>query len=101
MPLGSLERARPVSSTLCIRRTPKPDDDEWHFKLPVKGLLARKFYDHDGSLGGGMQTIGPEHLEWFEGVLAAGQFDNGDGAKLHQVVEVLREGGTIDMWFET
>lgn len=89
-----------MSSTLCIRRTPKPEPDEWHFKLPLKGILARKFYDHDGSLGGGMITIGDEHLSWFEGLLAAGAFDKKDKADLLAIVEHLRDGGSIDMWFE-
>lgn len=89
-----------MSSTLCMRRTPKPPKDDWHFKVPIKSIIARKFYDHDGSLGGGTITVGPEHLEWFEGVLAAGRFDAADGRDLEAVVNVLREGGTIDMWFE-
>lgn len=89
-----------MTSTLCMRRTPKPSKTDWHFKLPIKGLIARKFYDHDGSLGGGMITVGPEYLEWFEGVLAAGSFDKSEMRQLEAVVNVLREGDTIDMWFE-
>lgn len=91
-----------MSSTLCIRKTPKPPrSNEWHFKQPIKGVLARKFYDHDGSLGGGMLTVGPEHLEWFEGVLAAGNFESSEKRELESVADVLRDGGTIDMWFES
>lgn len=89
-----------MSSTLNIRRTPRPSSDDWHFKQPLKGLIARKFYDHDGSLGGGMITIGPDNLEWFEGVLAAGQFENTDRRDLEQMVEHLRVGGSLDMWFD-
>ena len=89
-----------MSSTLCIRKTPVPPRDSvWHFKLPVKGVIARKFYNHDGTLGGEMITIGPEHLEWFEGVLAAGRFDEIEARKLREVVAALQDG-SIDMWFE-
>lgn len=90
-----------MSSTLCIRKTPKPDKNEWHFKLPIKGLIARRFYDHDGSLGGNLLTIGAEHLAWFEGILAAGKFAETERRDLEKIVEVLRDGDTIDMWFET
>lgn len=89
-----------MSSTLCMRITPKPSNDEWHFKLPVKAIFARKFYDHDGSLGGGMLTLTVEHLEWLEGVLAAGQFDKKHHDDLEAIAAVLRGGGTVDMWFE-
>ena len=90
-----------MSSTLCIQKTPIPCKEEWRFKLPVKGYIARKFYDHDGSCGGGKITIGPEHLEWFEGVLAAGNFDPQDRKDFEAVVSVLRDGKTIDMWFSS
>lgn len=89
-----------MSSTLCIRKTPKPTKDEWHFKLPIKSLIARKFYDHDGSLGGGRITVGAEHLEWLEGILAAGNFEPKDRKDLEAIVQILRDGDTFDMWFE-
>lgn len=90
-----------MTSTLCVRKTPQPVKDQWHFKLPVKALIARKFYNHDGSLGGGEITVGPRDLEWFEGILAAGSFSREDHADLEAVIQVLRDGGSIDMWFET
>lgn len=90
-----------MTSTLCIRKTPTPTKDVLYFKLPVKQWIARQFYDHDGSLGGGTITVGQEHLGWFEGCLAAGRFDDaGERRDFEKVVEILRAGGTIDMWFE-
>ena len=90
-----------MSSTLCMRRTPKPPEaEQWHFKYPVKGWFARRFYDHDGSLGGGMHTIGPEQLDWIDGLLLGGRCDEQERQNLAAVAEVLREGGTVDMWFE-
>ena len=92
-----------MSSTLHIRRTPVPDNEEWTFKQPLKGMLARKFYDHDGSLGGGIVTVGPEHLEWFEG-LREGIFERlepSDKTKFWAVMDILRAGGSVDLWFTT
>ena len=91
-----------MSSTLCIRKTPKPPEcEEWHFKHPLKAFIGRRFYDHDGSLGGGMITIGPEHLSWFEGILIAGKFEPDDRRNLEHIVSILAEGDSIDVWFET
>jgi hypothetical protein len=91
-----------MSSTLIMRKTPAPRDDETvSFKLPVKAILARRFYDHDGSLGGGMVTVGPEELGWFEGVLAgADRWSRAEVEDFKKMVGVLRDGGSVDMWFE-
>jgi len=89
-----------MSSTLCIRRTPKREASTFDFKLPIKGMVARRFFGHDGSLGGSTVTAGPDDLDWFEGILAAGQFDARDRRDLEKVVQILRDGDTIDMWFE-
>ena len=93
-----------MSSTLCMRKTPKPTKDEWHFELPIKGIFARRFYDHDGTLGGGLVTIGPDDLSWLEGVIGglatAGTLDKKELADLRAIREHIHEGGTVDMWFE-
>ena len=90
-----------MTSTLCIRKTPVvAKQNNWSFKHPVKGWIGRRFYDHDGSLGGGMITIGPEYLEWFEGILLASNMQRSDHKEFEKVVEVLRDGNTIDMWFD-
>lgn len=83
-----------------MRKTPKPEKDEWHFVVPVKSIFARRFYDHDGSLGGGMVTIGARDLNWLEGVIDAGTFDKKDMKDLCAIRDHIRNGGTIDMWFE-
>jgi len=89
-----------MSSTLCIRKTPVPEKEPWAFKLPLKAIIARKFYDHDGSCGGGMITVGGDSLDWFEGVAVAGKFNEYDSNCLREIIQILREGGTVDMWFE-
>ena len=89
-----------MSSTLFIRKTPTPKSN-WGFKQPIKGFIGRRFYDHDGSLGGGIITVGSSHLAWFEGILAAAKLDKPERREFEKVVEVLRSGKTIDMWFES
>lgn len=88
-----------MSSTLIIRRTPQRSEKEWAFKLPVKGWIASLCGGNE-FLGGG-QTFTAADLGWFEGVLAAGNFSTlEERRKFNEVVEVLREGGTIDVWLE-
>lgn len=90
-----------MSSTLLFRRTPKSTKELCHFKQPLKGMFARRFYDHDGSLGGGMITIGPEQLDWLRGIHAAYKEQYaGESKDLEKLIAVLEEGETIDMWFE-
>ncbi len=90
-----------MSSTLCIRKTPTTPKDNWCFKQPIKRFIGKRFYDHDGSLGGSLITIGSEHLAWFEGILmAATNLDEREHKEFEAVVKVLRSGSTIDMWFE-
>jgi hypothetical protein len=91
-----------MSSTLCIQKTPTPifPKDYWTFGYPLKGYLAKKFYDHDGSLGGGLITVSASDCSWFEGVLAAARLDEKDKRSFEEIVDLLRNGHTIDMWFE-
>lgn len=90
-----------MTSTLCIRKTPVRKDDAWTFKNPIKSFIGRRFYDHDCSLGGGTVTVGPENLGWFEGILLASMsLPNPELDDFIEIVDILRDGGTIDMWFE-
>lgn len=87
-----------MSSTLYFRRTPRAQK-LCSFKQPIKGAIARRYYDHDGSLGGDMETISRGEVAFFEG-LAAACADPADRAALEKIIRVLDEDGTIDMWFE-
>jgi len=88
-----------MSSTLVVRKTPKRTRDEITFKLPLKAIVARKFFDHDGSCGGPLLTVSPAHLDWFEGVLASGLAgaSESDRRNWERVVEILRAGESIDL----
>jgi len=90
----------PMSSTLFFRRTPTATSKSvCSFGQPIKGAIARRFYDHDGSLGGELLTIGRDELGFFEG-LAAACPNPKDRTALEVIVSILRDHGTIDMWFE-
>lgn len=89
-----------MSSTLIVRQTPKTIKDELTFKQPIKGIIARKFYEHDGSLGGSQITIGNEYIDWFEGVLAGVKIEPDERIKLEKIIDILKSGNTIDMWFD-
>lgn len=90
-----------MTSTLFVRKTPKKIKNEFHFKQPVKGIIGKKFFEHDGSLGGNLITIGSENLEWFEGVIAAAtNWNEKEYKDFVKVLEILSEGDSIDMWFE-
>ena len=86
-----------MSSTLSIRKIPTTKN--WLFKQPIKGFIGQRFYNHDGSLGGDIITIGPDHLAWFEGILVAAKLEKSERKNFERVVEVLRNGETIDIWF--
>lgn len=88
-----------MSSTLLFRRTPIATSNVCSFGQPIKGAIARRFYDHDGSLGGGLLTITREEIGFFEG-LAAACTDASDRRSLEKIVSILSDYGTIDMWFE-
>ena len=90
-----------MSSTLCFRRTPKSTDEFAHVKQPLKGIFARRYYDHDGSLGGGLMTLSETDLDWLRGVQAG--FTSSDPSErkaLDRIIEIIEAGDTVDMWFE-
>lgn len=95
--LSSLTKGfRPMTTTLMIRKTPTRTPKGLHFKQPIKGIIAKRYYGHDGSLSGELLTLGSNDLQWFEGV-----FDSHpDDKDLKTVITYLKEGHTIDLWLE-
>jgi len=89
-----------MSSTLCMQVKPKPPRSYWSFGLPVKAIFSGRYYDHDGSLGGGKMELTSRDLPFIQGALAAGNFDAKDRAALEKIAERLESGDTIEMWFE-
>jgi hypothetical protein len=88
-----------MSSTLFISKN--VSNKNLSFGQPLKGIIGRKFYNHDGSCGGELITVGSEYLDWFEGVLAAYPEFEGDYRELEKVVDMLREGHSLDIRIET
>jgi len=89
-----------MSSTLYFKRTPKPGTGRLgSCKQPLKGIFAKRYYDHDGSGGGGMLIINEYDLEWLRGVRAA-TTENADRTLLDKIIKEIEDGNTVDMWFE-
>jgi hypothetical protein len=89
-----------MSSVLHFR--PVVDNDDWgSCIMPLKAIFAKKFYDHDGTLGGRTEVLAPEHLDWLRGVKDS--IDNGDNdddvGLLNKIIAVLEDGGYVEMWF--
>lgn len=72
------------------------------FKHPIKGMIAERYYDHDGSLSGYEIILTPEKdLDFFEGMLAAGPTsDKKQNAEFEKIVQHLRDGLYIEMWID-
>lgn len=88
-----------MTSTLTIRKTPKPvKHTEFRFKQPFKGVIARKFYDHDGSLSGEFITLSGVDLNWLEGVIDGFNGEKSDIRDLEKIQRYIQEGHTIDIW---
>jgi len=91
-----------VSSTLCFKKTPTDIKEIGHCKLPLKAIFARRYYDHDGSCGGGEITLTGNDLEWLRGVrdgMNDGQ-DKDDVRLMAKIIQLIEGGDTVDMWFE-
>ena len=96
-----------MSSTLLFRKTPRPPKEFGLCGQPLKGVFARQFYGHDGSLCGGIVTIGTESLGWLQGVKCSYSGHHPDDKDLREIVslldkiiETINDGRTVDMWFE-
>jgi hypothetical protein len=88
-----------MSSTLHFMKTPRPEEELGSCKVPLKSIFARKYYDHDGSCGGGLMTLGVVDLEWLKGVRDAGSIQGDQMRLLRDIITLIEEGETVDMWF--
>jgi len=92
-----------MTSTLVVIKTPKPRNiAEMVFKHPIKGCFGERYYGHDGSLSGDKLTIGtPEDLAWLQGLVSlSDKLDTSDKNDLAKMIEILKNGGTLDIWFD-
>jgi hypothetical protein len=88
-----------MSSTLHFRKTPRALKEIGSCGLPLKRVFARKFYGHDGSLGGDVIRMDEEELEWLKGVRDSEVGDDSDQRLLDKAIELIESGKSIDMWF--
>lgn len=81
-----------MTCTLNYRRT--PDSEEWSggFKLALRDLLHDKF-------GVGTAAITPEDINYLRGVQDA-QFKEMDKCALQEIIDILQDGGTVDLSYD-
>jgi len=90
-----------MTSSLYITKTPKPAEVEsFAFKHPLKGIIARRYYDHDGSLSGETITLTGDDLAWFTGLIDGFMGDGSDLNDLMKIKQLIENGETIDIWIE-
>ncbi len=93
-----------MSSTLSARITPRYCNDYVIASCSLKGIFARKFYDHDGSLNGKLLTLGDEYLSWIEGLLSGlklgGNSEKCDKEFLQFLIDNIIENDSVDIWID-
>lgn len=86
-----------MGTTLCWA----PHAPKEHGVLPgaFKRAVSQRYYDHDGSLGGGTVTIAsPEDVAFLEGLVAVGDKDVSSAAQL--LIDAIKKHGAVDIWLE-
>ncbi len=85
-----------MSSTLVIYGEGK----HWHFAHPVKGFVAKAYYDHDGSLTGWTEFLkGEKDYLVFQGIKSL-CLDSKDAKDLSQICDRLDNGEVLQMHIE-
>lgn len=87
-----------MSSTLHWK--PIIPDRRGGWGYPVKGIIAKKFFGHDGSCAGGPIEVDSGALEWFYGVLDA-TTDKEVESAMRELIEAIEEYGSIALFFES
>jgi hypothetical protein len=86
-----------MSVSLCFRKTPKKVKEIDSCGHPIKGIFARKFYGHDGSLNGEKVTLDDEYLDWLYGVRDMLN-SNDDVTTINKMISIILAGRTVDIW---
>lgn len=81
-----------MSCSLSYRKTPKNDKWLGCFKGSMRDMLYKKF-------GEGNESITSEDISYLEGVRDA-CFEGEDVKDLNKILEILYEGGTIDLSYD-
>lgn len=81
-----------MSSTLYWRPAPKDVPPAESLPFELKKAIARRLWDHDGSLHGDEVTIGSDMVPYLEGLEDAGV----DGAV--ELIKAIRDHGSVLLW---
>ena len=81
-----------MSSTLYWRPAPKDVPPAEGLPYELKKAIARRFWDHDGSLHGDEIEVGAAEVPYLEGLSDGGV----DGAE--ELLQAIREHGRVLLW---
>ena len=84
-----------VSTNLYWRPAPK-DQPKPELLSGIKHLLARRLWDHDGSLHGDVIQVGPELLPYLEGIRDGGSGEIAEDADC--LIDAIRRHGIVELW---
>ena len=62
----------------------------------LKRAIARRVWDHDGSLHGDTIIVGTELLPYLEGLRDAGTEETREDAS--ELIEAIQEHGSVEIW---
>jgi hypothetical protein len=85
-----------MSSSLYWRPVPREVPPANSLPYGLKKALARRYWDHDGSLNGDMIEISEADVPYLEGIRDAASGEVSEGAA--GLIEAIREYGAVEIW---
>ena len=89
-----------MSSTLHAEEIRVPEDlKTWYFTCPVKNMISKRYFGHDGSCYNGEMLIDEECLIFLEGIAVAltEKHEKSDRKELEQIIRFVKKGGIIKL----
>jgi hypothetical protein len=87
-----------MSSSLYWRPAPKKVPAAQSLPYGLKSVIARRLWDHDGSLNGDPVEVDHAFLPYLRGVADAGNGDVAEGAR--ELIGLIEEHGEVELWIE-
>jgi hypothetical protein len=85
-----------MSSSLYWRQAPREAPPANRLPYGLKKALARRYWDHDGSLPGDLTELGKSSLDYLEGIRDGADEQTSQGAA--ELISAIREYGAVEIW---
>jgi hypothetical protein len=92
---GLYYRGGCVSFGLYYRPVPKEIPPAIYLPVQLKYVIARRFFDHDGSLRG-QCILDKRHIPYLEGIADANKGEASEGAA--ELIKAIREHDIVELW---